>query len=283
MTPPKPELPDEQNCKPSVIYRTGELTEADYDEAIEALQLAKSQMKPDGNNCAICSDGHQAMHCHHNPLLKVRQLVQRLENQWLCFHCGAVFTDEESAREHFGENETVPAACTRPSPPSAPDDVEVLIDSIESVARDMRMIEKGEIQWEKDDAKIFASNIEHDVKQFRKSSTALSAQRHAISRPEGDAPPVLCHNVDFGTYKNAVGIQSPSGKLVTVDICMIPEIKWLWDQGIETIECCCGHGKADGYIATTESDRIKMDALGYAIDPNAPHCFLTKSKEKTDG
>lgn len=47
--------------------------------------------------------------------------------------------------------------------------LEQLVDGIESVARDMRRIESGECSWGKGDASMFASNIEHDVKQFRKS------------------------------------------------------------------------------------------------------------------
>lgn len=41
-----------------------------YDAAIEALQSAKTQLEPDGDNCHVCGDsGHQAFECGHNPLL----------------------------------------------------------------------------------------------------------------------------------------------------------------------------------------------------------------------
>lgn len=44
-------------------------TTSQYDEAIANLQLAKTQLKPDGNHCAICGDGgHQAWECAWNPL-----------------------------------------------------------------------------------------------------------------------------------------------------------------------------------------------------------------------
>jgi hypothetical protein len=94
---------------------------------------------------------------------------------------------------------------------------------------------------------------------------------------EYDIPP-LCHNVDFGTYKNAVLVQAPNGKLITIDICMIPEIKWLWDHGIETIESCCGHAKLPGYVAVSEESREKMTALGYVSHRDSPHCYEKKSK-----
>ncbi len=41
-----------------------------YDEALEALTLARHQLEPDGNPCAVCGDsGHMAWECGHNPLL----------------------------------------------------------------------------------------------------------------------------------------------------------------------------------------------------------------------
>jgi len=48
--------------------------------------------------------------------------------------------------------------------------IEELIDSIESVARDMRRIEAGECDFDKkEDPQIYAGNIEHDVKKFRQA------------------------------------------------------------------------------------------------------------------
>lgn len=32
-------------------------------------------------------------------------------------------------------------------------------------------------------------------------------------------------------------------KNISLDLCIIPEIKALWDVGIPTRGCCCGHGK----------------------------------------
>ena len=47
-------------------------TEKQYEEAIKNLQLAKKQLAPDRENCAICEDnGHMAWECGHNPLLAV--------------------------------------------------------------------------------------------------------------------------------------------------------------------------------------------------------------------
>ena len=43
-----------------------------YNQAIQALESAKTQIHPDGNPCAICGDtGHQAFSCGMNPLVAV--------------------------------------------------------------------------------------------------------------------------------------------------------------------------------------------------------------------
>lgn len=47
-------------------------TEYQYDQAIEAMQLAKQQLDPDGHCCAVCGDsGHMAFECGANPLVAV--------------------------------------------------------------------------------------------------------------------------------------------------------------------------------------------------------------------
>lgn len=104
--------------KPSVCYRTGELTDADYDEAIEALQDAKRQAWVREKGCSICTDtGHFADTCNHNPLLIARRVTQQ-EATYRCFHCGAEFFDSESAREHFGASEKETTACLKATPAS---------------------------------------------------------------------------------------------------------------------------------------------------------------------
>jgi len=41
----------------------------DYDKAIKVLQLAKTQLIPDGNCCVVCGDNdHQVWECRFNPL-----------------------------------------------------------------------------------------------------------------------------------------------------------------------------------------------------------------------
>ncbi len=98
--------------EPSVAYRVGRLTTRDYEEAIQALRDAATQLEPDGRNCVICHDGgHQAGDCHHNPLMLARQFVATTNGTWVCFHCGVRFTDEATAREHFGTSKEEVARC----------------------------------------------------------------------------------------------------------------------------------------------------------------------------
>lgn len=101
--------------EPSVVYRgkPGEqITLQDYIEASSAIRDAAMQLEPDGNCCRVCGDsGHQAWECHHNPLVMARRGAQK-EQEWRCFHCGAVFTNPADASEHFGHRRTDrPAWC----------------------------------------------------------------------------------------------------------------------------------------------------------------------------
>lgn len=46
------------------------ITRYEYEAAIAAIDKAKTQLEPDGRNCAICLDtDHQAWECRFNPVL----------------------------------------------------------------------------------------------------------------------------------------------------------------------------------------------------------------------
>jgi hypothetical protein len=45
---------------------------------------------------------------------------------------------------------------------------------------------------------------------------------------------------------------------VRIDRCMVPIIKALNDAGILTAECCCGHGKGNGYIALADDTYFEI-------------------------
>jgi hypothetical protein len=92
-------------------------TADDYAGALKDLQAAADQMRElrekgfDG--CAVCGDsGHHAGLCHHNPLLLAVLGGEALLGAfWKCFHCGAIYTDEAHARNHFGDRPDEPAKC----------------------------------------------------------------------------------------------------------------------------------------------------------------------------
>ncbi|MBD5112108.1 MAG: hypothetical protein HDT42_06165 [Ruminococcaceae bacterium] len=50
---------------------------------------------------------------------------------------------------------------------------------------------------------------------------------------------------------------------VAVDECLADEIENLWDNGIKTTGCCCGHGRLLGYIGVTEDSIPIMEKMGY--------------------
>ena len=72
-----------------------------------------------------------------------------------------------------------------------------------------------------------------------------------------------------------------SGEL-DIDNCLVDEIKKLWDAGIHTRGCCCGHNKLGGYIEVERTDIPKMISLGYEIYKgkkiNYFDTFVPKSK-----
>lgn len=73
-----------------------------------------------------------------------------------------------------------------------------------------------------------------------------------------------CKNIDFGTYENTVVVRIPwKDVFVGIDTCLATEIGYLWHQGIQTIESCCGHGKNEGYILVHPEDCQNMIVLGY--------------------
>lgn len=84
-----------------------------------------------------------------------------------------------------------------------------------------------------------------------------------------------CSDIAFGTYDCAYNIMPPwyratddAPKYIAVDKCLLPEIISLWEKGIRTTGCCCGHAKQPPFIGVIESDIPKMKALGYKVQFN---------------
>ena len=91
-------------------------------------------------------------------------------------------------------------------------------------------------------------------------------------------------------YECGVILKNKSQKLITVDGCLWQEILYLWQKGIETIGCCCGHHEnlaTDiGYIQVQENCIQKMIDLGYTAYVNEfgntifkPKTIIIKEKE----
>lgn len=53
--------------------------------------------------------------------------------------------------------------------------------------------------------------------------------------------------------------------IIVVDECLADEIVGLWELGIHTCGCCCGHGEESkiGFIQVVDDDIPKMRELGY--------------------
>lgn len=94
-----------------------------------------------------------------------------------------------------------------------------------------------------------------------------------------------CKNVAMGSYDNQEMVAFPFAterfpvagtKGVGIDRCILPEIRALWADGIETIASCCGHGVTTGSIIVAPEFEEAMLAKGYAPAPNiaAPAAFL---------
>lgn len=78
-----------------------------------------------------------------------------------------------------------------------------------------------------------------------------------IILPQGCA----CVNVGMGTYANQIELPTPRHMLhlgsvgcltfyptTCIDRCIAPLVQELWDRGVITTGCCCGHNIIHGYV-----------------------------------
>lgn len=78
-------------------------------------------------------------------------------------------------------------------------------------------------------------------------------------------------------------IEDKAPAVVSIDKCLLPEILSLWEVGIKTTGCCCGHGIAAPYIGVTEDNIQRMKDLGYEVQfnscrPEAEDSFVPKTE-----
>lgn len=90
-----------------------------------------------------------------------------------------------------------------------------------------------------------------------------------------------CADIPFQTYECCYHITLPwlckypweddsmkEPMTVSIDKCLLPEILELWEMGIKTTGCCCGHGKKGAFIGVDFDDIQKMKDLGYKVYHN---------------
>ncbi len=54
---------------------------------------------------------------------------------------------------------------------------------------------------------------------------------------------------------------------VSIDGCITHAIQELWDNGVETLGCCCGHNLERAWVQVQENCYVKMFELGYIQRP----------------
>ncbi|MCK9273343.1 hypothetical protein M0P65_07445 [Candidatus Gracilibacteria bacterium] len=53
---------------------------------------------------------------------------------------------------------------------------------------------------------------------------------------------------------------------VSIDPCIIEEIKELWNKGIITYGSCCGHNLYESFVNVDESNIEQMLSMGYVMN-----------------
>lgn len=88
-----------------------------------------------------------------------------------------------------------------------------------------------------------------------------------------------CLDIQFGSLDCCynimlpylVGLDKTETKNICIDKCLLPEILSLWEAGIKTGGCCCGHGdKLSAFISVNKECVNKMENLGYKRKINPP-------------
>lgn len=92
-----------------------------------------------------------------------------------------------------------------------------------------------------------------------------------------------CNETKFGTGNCAYAIYLPwkvkfswedesqrQSKCVSIDKCLLPEILQLWEMGIKTTGCCCGHGRHEmAFIGVQDKYISQMKKMGYKVQYNS--------------
>lgn len=77
-----------------------------------------------------------------------------------------------------------------------------------------------------------------------------------------------CKNVEIGSFDRHISLTPPiwsSKKVISVDVCLKEEILYLWEQGVITGGCCCGHQIHKPTIGVYKESIAIMKILGYEV------------------
>lgn len=88
-----------------------------------------------------------------------------------------------------------------------------------------------------------------------------------------------CINIEVGSYDNQTELIPPphmtvyksrqgGAPTICIDKCLEDEIKGLWELGITTTGCCCGHNKVPAFIGVIDDDIQRMKEFGYKRQHN---------------
>lgn len=87
-----------------------------------------------------------------------------------------------------------------------------------------------------------------------------------------------CSEIGFGTADCAYNVMTPfkcgfdnDYKMVNIDKCLLTEVIALWELGIKTTGCCCGHDKHPPFIGVDPEHIPQMKGLGYQVIANKHH------------
>jgi len=71
--------------------------------------------------------------------------------------------------------------------------------------------------------------------------------------------------------------------IVPVDACLAPLIQMLNDYGIETMACCCGHGRTGHSHIRISSQNIILTQFGNDFSVHLRFPYKAKNKSSEDG
>lgn len=81
-------------------------------------------------------------------------------------------------------------------------------------------------------------------------------------------PPLILDAYPAGWFKAdhpEFGIDIEGRECLAIDSCIAPALALLWDAGIPTLGCCCGHGQSAGGIITLDTARLADRAASTPI------------------